>query len=404
MNKKPLIRKRFLILFILSGLIFGCSKDKDPTSYLEVVLNNLEQINSATYYAKGEGFAPGDTSAYATVFSYFKEYSNPADTFVGASFLRLKPEDTTILNGCYDGNMQASIYHDKKGILIDSFKNDPRPFRVVKSPFFTLTKRLIEYVLETEDRITIDFKEFGDSIQFSFCIYDTIVEIVGIRTVYSRSLYGSHKGKVSKYNLWININDLPYRFERDMPHDKSTIECSDVKLNIDRLEDFEATDYFPSDYEVREFIRGTRTIRKSQLEDQPAPDWILKDTDNNSIALENLKSKVLLIQFTSVSCGPCRASVSFLNQLESEYDKKEFDFVAIESYSQSSNVLKSYRQRSDMKYKFLMSNKEVTKSYQIEAVPTFYILDKNRVIRKVIRGYRPETTDTVIRETINNLI
>ena len=154
MNKKPLIRKRFLILFILSGLIFGCSKDKDPTSYLEVVLNNLEQINSATYYAKGEGFAPGDTSAYATVFSYFKEYSNPADTFVGASFLRLKPEDTTILNGCYDGNMQASIYHDKKGILIDSFKNDPRPFRVVNATFFTLSKRLMCAVsAQSEGRI-----------------------------------------------------------------------------------------------------------------------------------------------------------------------------------------------------------------------------------------------------------
>ena len=178
-----MIRKNLIILFILSGLIFGCSKDKDPTSYLEEVLNKLEQINSATYYTKGEGFAPGDTSAYITIFSYVKEYSNPADTFVGASFLKLKQEDTTSLESCWDGNMQAIVYHDKKGILIDSFKNDPRPFRVVKAPFFTLTKRLIEYSLETEDRITIDYKEFGDSNQFSFCIYDTIVEIIGILTV-----------------------------------------------------------------------------------------------------------------------------------------------------------------------------------------------------------------------------
>ena len=400
-----MIRKNLIILFILSGLIFGCSKDKDPTSYLEEVLNKLEQINSATYYTKGEGFAPGDTSAYITIFSYVKEYSNPADTFVGASFLKLKQEDTTSLESCWDGNMQAIVYHDKKGILIDSFKNDPRPFRVVKAPFFTLTKRLIEYSLETEDSITIDFKEFGDSIQFSFCIYDTIVEIIGIRTVYPRSLYGSHKGKVSKYNLWINISDdLPYRFERDMPHDKSTLECSDVKLNIGRLEDFIATDYFPLDYEIREFIRGTGTIRKSQLEGQPAPDWILEDADNNNIALENLKSKVLLIQFTSVNCGPCRASVPFLNQIESQYDKKEFDFVAIEGYNQNSNVLKSYRRSNNIKYKFLMSTKEVTKSYQIEAVPTFFILDENRVIRKVIRGYRTGSTDTMIRDSINNLI
>jgi len=213
------------------------------------------------------------------------------------------------------------------------------------------------------------------------------------------------KGEVAKFHLWIDkLNDLPYRFERDMPHDKSTLECRDVKLNQGRLEDFNATDYFPPDYEIREFIRGQGVIRKNILEGQPAPDWVLEDEENNSIALENLKSKVLLIQFTSVSCGPCRASVPFLNQLGSEYDNRDFDFVAIEGYMQNTNVLKSYRRRSNMQYKFLMSTKEVTKSYQIESVPTFFILDENRVIRKVIRGYRIGSTDEMIRESINNLI
>lgn len=400
-----MIRKNLIISLIISGIIFGCSKDKDPKSYLEEVLNELEQINSATYYTKGEGYAPGDTSPYTTVFNYYKEYINPTDTFVGASYLRFKPEDTTWLKSSWDGNRKVIVFHDKKGILLDSFKNDPRPFRVVNAPFFTKTKRLIEYVLETDDSLTIDFKDSGDTIQYSFFIYDTLLDIVGNRIVYSSNPFRMQKGEVAKFHLWIDkLNDLPYRFERDMPHDKSTLECRDVKLNQGRLEDFNATDYFPPDYEIREFIRGQGVIRKNKLEGQPAPDWVLEDEENNSIALENLKSKVLLIQFTSVSCGPCRASVPFLNQLGSEYDNKDFDFVAIEGYMQNTNVLKSYRRRSNMQYKFLMSTKEVTKSYQIESVPTFFILDENRVIRKVIRGYRIGSTDEMIRESINNLI
>jgi len=400
-----MIRKNLIISLLISGLIFGCSKDKDPKSYLEEVLNELEQINSATYYTKVEGYAPGDTSPYTTVFNYYKEYINPTDTFVGASYLRFKPEDTTWLKSSWDGNRKVIVFHDKKGILLDSFKNDPRPFRVVNAPFFTKTKRLIEYVLETDDSLTIDFKDSGDTIQYSFFIYDTLLDIVGNRIVYSSNPFRTQKGEVAKFHLWIDkLNDLPYRFERDMPHDKSTLECRDVKLNQGRLEDFNATDYFPPDYEIREFIRGQGVIRKNKLEGQPAPDWVLEDEENNSIALENLKSKVLLIQFTSVSCGPCRASVPFLNQLGSEYDNKDFDFVAIEGYMQNTNVLKSYRRRSNMQYKFLMSTKEVTKSYQIESVPTFFILDENRVIRKVIRGYRIGSTDEMIRESINNLI
>lgn len=334
-----------------------------------------------------------------------KEYSNPADTFVGATFLNFKQEDTTSLESCWDGYIQAVVYHDKKGILIDSFKNDPRPFRVVKAPFFTKAKKLIEYAMETEDSISISSEEYGDSFRFDFCIYDTIIEFMGIITVYPTPLYGSNKGKISKYTLWISKSDnLPYRFERDMPHDKTTLECSNVKFNTGVLEDLKATDYFPPGYEIREFIRGSGISRTNPLEGKRAPDWILQDADNNKFALDNLKSKVILIQFTSVRCGPCQASVPFLNQLVAEYNKDQFDLVAIEAYDQSSSAMKSYRRKNNMEYRFLMSSQEVTKSYHIEAVPTFFILDENRVIRKVIRGFRIGSTDTMIRASINNLI
>jgi thiol-disulfide isomerase/thioredoxin len=275
----------------------------------------------------------------------------------------------------------------------------------VNSPFFTKTKRLIRYVLETEDSIKIDFKEIGDSLQCNISIYDTIVEVIGNRMIYNSPQAGIQKGSVSKYRIWINKSSgLPYRFERDMPHDKSTLECSNVRFNIGKLENFNAAEYFPADYEIREFIRGTRVSTKSQLEGKPAPDWILHDINNDKLALNSLKGKVVMIQFTSVSCGPCQASVPFLNLLQSEFDKNQFGFVAIEAYNQNSNVLKNYRHRTNMTYRFLMSSIEVTKSYQIEAVPTFFILDEDRVIRKVIKGYRIGSTDSMIRQSINSLL
>jgi thiol-disulfide isomerase/thioredoxin len=315
------------------------------------------------------------------------------------------PEDTTSLVSCWDGYRKITINHDHKGILIDSFKNDPRPFRVVNSPFFTKTKSLIEYVLETDDSIKISFNEMGDSIQYNINIYDTVVEVIGNRMVYNSPQAGIQKGSVSKYRIWIDkSNDLPYRFERDMPHDKSTEESYNVRFNVGKLENFNATEYFPTDYEIREFIRGATVSIKSQLEGKPAPDWILQDINNDSLALNSLKGKVVMIQFTSVSCGPCQASVPFLNLLQSEYDQNQFDFVAIEAYNQNSNVLKNYRNRTNMTYRFLMSNRKVTKNYQIEAVPTFIILDEDRVIRKVIRGYRTGSTDSMIHQSINSLL
>jgi hypothetical protein len=50
------------------------------------------------------------------------------------------------------------------------------------------------------------------------------------------------------------------------------------------------------------------------------------------------------------------------------------------------------------------STDDVTRRYQIQAVPVFYILDENRVIRKIVRGYGKETTDKEIREAIEELL
>ena len=88
----------------------------------------------------------------------------------------------------------------------------------------------------------------------------------------------------------------------------------------------------------------------------------------------------------------------------SEYSQDNFDFVAIESWTKNTDVLKSYQRRNNFNYRFLMSTKDVTASYHIKSVPVFFILDKNRVIEKVINGYGEVSTDKEIRDAINDLI
>lgn len=392
----------FLTLLLALLLLQACKTDYTNKAYLEKVLNNLEQIESATYYSIRTGFAPYDTTAYSVYENYIIEYRNPSDTFVGASFVILNRNDTTKMDYSYDGEMRARVHWDEKTMEIDHFKNNSLPFRVVNVPFFKRAIRLLQYTLETKDSITIDSKDFGDSIQYSITVYDTVVEFCFRKISYSPALYGTHKGEVSKYDIWINkSNNLPYRVVRDMPHDITIEVVSDVKFNKDKLKDFVASEYFP-DFPLRSEKKQAKT--KVNLLGKVAPDWILYDTDSRIIVLDDLKSKVLMIQFTSVSCGPCKMSIGFLKELATEYDKKDFDFVAIEGFNRNSKVLQKYQERNSFNYKFLMSTKEVSDNYQIRAIPVFYILDENRIIRNIIRGYGKETTDKEIRDAINSLI
>ncbi|MBU2558943.1 MAG: TlpA family protein disulfide reductase [Bacteroidetes bacterium] len=405
MKKAHLFFISILALSISFILLNSCNNvQQDENDYLIEVLHHLDQINSATYFATMTPFAPGDTVPAFTSVRYYKEYVNRADTFQGASFVWFQNGDTTMPDFCYDGNMKATVVPDEKTIVIDSLKSGKSSLRYINGPFFTKIKTLLQYAFETNDSILIESNDMGNSIQYSFSIYDTIAEVIGNRIIYFPNIYGSSKGEVSRYQIWIDkTNGLPYRFKREMPHDISVITIKDVKLNHISIGDFKASDYFPSDFSIQ-YSKEYKEVITTDFVGKTAPNWVLSDNDNNIISLENLKSKVILIQFTGVSCGACLASIPFLNQLDTEYDSKDFKLVSIECWSKSWNALSKYQEKNNINYTFIRSSNQVSSSYQIQAVPRFFILDKNRVIREVIKGYGKGSTDKKIRDAINKLI
>jgi thiol-disulfide isomerase/thioredoxin len=405
MNKTSLFAFSFLIVGV-SFILLNCSNvDNNKSNYLLKVLNNLNKIKSATYYETTEAWAPGDTAASGVFNHYIKEFDNPSDTTIGASYVRLLKEDTTQMTFCYDGKMRAVVYEEDKMIGIDSFLVRSLPFRPLTPPFFNYTKSIIKYALETKDSISTEFEDFNGKLFFRLTIFgDHQVEFFG-KAYYLEINPYDYGETTSKYELWIDKStDLPYRIRREMSHDIYVASCSNVELNKNKIEDFNAIDYFQPEYAIAPYGSEYNSEKVNDLMGKIAPDWILKDANDSIVALKDLKSKILMIQFTSVSCGPCRASIPFLKQLASEYNREDFDFVAIESWSRNTNVLKSYQVRNNFNYKFVMSTKDVTNSYQIRSVPVFFILDENRVIVKVLNGYGEGSTDKEIRDAINELI
>jgi len=392
-----------LLSMIIVVLISGCNNGSDKKDYLKKVLLNLEKIESASYYDFIESYAPGDTSPAFTSLRYFKEYRNPADSNIGSSYVSFLQKDTTRMTFCYDGNMRAVVYEEEKLMVIDSFRLRNLPFRPVSPPFFNHAYNILKYVFETNDSLSLDINDFNDSLLLTVTIYaDKQVEFFG-EAFYIDDPYSTGE-EVSIYKMWLNKkSDLPYKIRREMSHDISVSTISNVRLNKETLENFNAEAYFPTDIKSVAYGTGNK-LAKNDLEGKKAPDWVLKDADNNTVTMASLKSKVLLIQFSSVSCGPCRASIPFMKELTNEYQVEDFDLVCIESWTKNTNVLAGYKTRNNFDYKFLMSNDKVTKDYNITSVPVFFILDKNHVIVKIITGYGEGTTDKEIKEIINKLI
>jgi thiol-disulfide isomerase/thioredoxin len=394
------MKSSYFLLMLISGIaivLFNNCRTKDNNiEYLQKVLNNLEQIKSATYYSTVSASMPGDTLEFKTYSRYTEEYFNPADTLTGSSFSETQQDRTHKTSWFYDGKAFTYLLWDEKMISIDSSPRRPL------TPFFNCTKSIIKYALDTKDSISTEIKDFGDSVKFSLFIPHRVIEFQGKPVAYDDPNL-SAKDEFSRYDIWINkSNNLPYRYRRNMSHGTSWQTCKNAEFNKKKIENFIVQQYFPKDFPVS--VRGKQKTEKVDLTGHVAPDWVLKDLNNNPISLNDLKSKVLMIQFSGIGCGPCHMSIPFLKKLVSEFDNKDFDFVSIETWSDNVEAMKRYQKNNGLNYKFLLSTEEVAKSYKVNGVPAFLILDKNRVIRKIIVGYDKETTDKEILDTIKELI
>lgn len=396
---------KFISLSLLLITIISCKGNVNRDDYLRKVLNKLEKIESATYHERSESWLPGDTTARSDFNRFVKEYNNPKDTTIGASYVVLNCEDTKKLEFCYDGNMRVLVYHDVKGMVIDDFTTPRFPFRLVSPPFFNYTKNIIRYALNTEDSINVELKDLGEDYYFKLVINeDAQIEFFGKAYHMPENPYIFGE-TTSIYELWIKkSNDLPYKVRREMAHDISVNTCSDVEINKLAIKDFNAYDYFPSDYEIRKYGEA-RKPSTPDLIGKKAPDWILNDMNEQAVSLTDFKSKVLLINFTGIGCGPCHASIPFLTKLKDDFSVEDFEIASIETWTRKPHSLKFYANKNNLNYKFLSATDDVIKQYRTGgAAPVFFILDEQRIIRKVITGYGKESTDKEIMSAIKELL
>jgi len=395
--------QKFLFLLLFSLTVFGCKENKSSNDYLRKVLNNLEKIESATYFATHKGWMPGDTIPYFVIQRFYKEYNNPSDTTIGASYIWFDANDTTQFKYCYNGNISALTYHDKKVTLINDFSSNRFPFRQVPPPFFNYTKSIIRYALEPNDSITLSSKD-SDDLYYLKIVINKSRQVEFFGKAYDFPCEPFNSNGTSIYELWISkSNNLPYKIRREMSHQTTDFSCSNVKINQLSIKDFNVYDYFPPDYTIKKYGEKTSEAPKPELIGKKAPDWILQDGNGQKVSLADFRSKVLIINFTGIGCGHCMESIPFLKGLKERYSSNDVDIVAIENWKKPLHSLLFYADKNNLNYKFVSANDEVaTNYYQTSGgVPVFIILDKQRIVRKVINGYEKSVTDKEITDAIN---
>ncbi len=132
----------------------------------------------------------------------------------------------------------------------------------------------------------------------------------------------------------------------------------------------------------------------------------LKDVDGNDVSLQDFKGKVVLLDFWAVWCGPCQMSLPFLQYLAEKYEEKGVVIVGLHVNDRvpPPEDVKVYLEGLGIKYPNLFSNSNVDNAYQIYAMPTTYILDREGMVQQCIIGFNPGSSPGKIEAGLSKVI
>ncbi|MDH3336938.1 MAG: TlpA family protein disulfide reductase [Gammaproteobacteria bacterium] len=147
---------------------------------------------------------------------------------------------------------------------------------------------------------------------------------------------------------------------------------------------------------IRKFLVGlafsviaATSLASSGLEGRPAPDFALKSSSGQNLRLSEHRGEVVMVNFWATWCGPCRQEMPLLDELYSRYQRVGFSLLGVNIDDNSSKAMNMVSELGVSFPVLFDSRKEVSKLYEVEAMPVTVLIDREGTVRYVHHGYKP---------------
>ena len=125
------------------------------------------------------------------------------------------------------------------------------------------------------------------------------------------------------------------------------------------------------------------------------PDFNFTDKEGKTFSLSSLKGKYIFIDCWASWCGPCRAQVPALKELEKKFHDKDIVFVGKSSDNNKDKWIKAMEELGLEGYQVQESDTShpFDSFFKVTGIPRFILLDKEgKILRAVMsRPSMPET-------------
>jgi len=392
-------------ILLLAVLLSSCAEN--TKSILKETQQELSKIQSASYQSVVKSWEPYQDEAGQPLWTReTMEQYDPAELYAGCRFITWSDGD---IIQCYDSKRRMRTSSHDMTFEVDSLFRGITAYRVVRIPFYQACRRMVDYALTTTDSIELSLNQNDSLYIIDLKIHcPTQVELTMARLDphLEEESAAFTEDPMSHYQLEIDKKSLlPKKYYRYMSHNYSyeQIVCTPV-FNQDMDKPISCFDYIPEGYvNVDTQKRKLAGLSHHNPIGQPAAPFKLMSDEEKEESLLAYKGKTVVLMFTGIGCGPCKAAIPFLNQLVKEQDSARFQLLALECWKNNMTDLKAYKQKYGITYPLLLNGADIQSDYNLNgAVPQFFIINQQGIISAHFSGWS-EQVEKEIKEALRTV-
>ena len=137
-----------------------------------------------------------------------------------------------------------------------------------------------------------------------------------------------------------------------------------------------------------------------------APGWQLKTAGGETVALSELRGKVVVLDFWANWCGPCRKLEPLFDQLAREYQSKPVRFFTMSIWLDQDFNPQTYLKEHKLASTFVIGDNLLARDYGIWGVPTYYVIDQTGKVAyvHVLLSVNAEDLNKRLRDAIEKAL
>jgi thiol-disulfide isomerase/thioredoxin len=144
---------------------------------------------------------------------------------------------------------------------------------------------------------------------------------------------------------------------------------------------------------AKRFIDNPRRARENY-----APDFSVVTLEGSYISLDDLKGKVVLIDFWATWCGPCVTATPRLAQIQKNLRDKPFVILGI-SADRQAEPWKAFIEKHKLPWaQYLDTRGALASKFKVNAYPTYMLLDHEGIVRYVKLGWDLDVDGEIERQ------